>query len=122
MIGPPTNTVNNPFEESYQTYLLDIDDERHTIRWNPDQKNSKATTVTVKIAEAEPFYSLIDLEISADQLMFDLSPVGWKLIKLKSGESTSVKPWNDADEGDVMIFTECMSVRCPPWIIVNKEN
>ena len=51
-----------------------------------------------------------------------MQPVGWQLIKLNSGESKVVSPWsNDSDEY-TMVYQECMSIKCPPWIIVNTED
>ena len=41
---------------------------------------------------------------------------------LNSGESSVITPWLDDSDNYIMLYTECMSIRCPPWIIVNKDD
>ena len=41
---------------------------------------------------------------------------------LDSGESRVVTPWSADSDNYVMFYTECMSIRCPPWIIVNSDD
>ena len=48
--------------------------------------------------------------------------MGSQLIKLNSGESRVVTPWSGDSDDYIMFYTECMSISCPPWIIVNSED
>ena len=46
----------------------------------------------------------------------------WTLVTLDSGESAEIPVWLDFDDDYYMVYTDCMSRRCPGFITVNEEN